>query len=356
MLIASRRQIERTDLGRGYVEGWSTEEFATYVRSRSHQGEVLLCRDHGGPWQHPSEHNRTETEALTSAADSLKADIAAGFNVIHIDTSEDGNGPASPESASRRLVELYGSAWEHASVAGRVVEFEIGFESQTKTVGDPIEFAEKLDDVLDRLKAHQLPRPKFTVAQTGTKVSESGNVGDLASPSQQEEGFSVVRKLADVCRRRGVLLKAHNVDYLQAEEHRRLIDNGVDAINVAPEFGVVETRTLLESMRAFGHGESADEIVEIADRSGRWSSWTAQPELLGASGRAELAGHYVFANPRVRQLRAAFDADLQQRGVPDPCSERLKILVDDYASSTYVVRDVLSWSRGATMSQAERTV
>ena len=34
MLIASRRQIESEKLGRGYVNNWSTEEFAEYVKKR----------------------------------------------------------------------------------------------------------------------------------------------------------------------------------------------------------------------------------------------------------------------------------------------------------------------------------
>jgi len=51
MLIASRRQIECEAQGGGYVNGWTTETFARYVRGRDQGDYVLLCRDHGGPWQ-----------------------------------------------------------------------------------------------------------------------------------------------------------------------------------------------------------------------------------------------------------------------------------------------------------------
>ena len=50
MLIASRRQIESTELGRGYVNNWSTEEFSSYVRKKDKKKKIILCRDHGGPW------------------------------------------------------------------------------------------------------------------------------------------------------------------------------------------------------------------------------------------------------------------------------------------------------------------
>ena len=46
MLIASRRQIESKQLGSGYVNNWSTEEFSKYVNENDKNGKILLCRDH----------------------------------------------------------------------------------------------------------------------------------------------------------------------------------------------------------------------------------------------------------------------------------------------------------------------
>src|SRR4051812_16076614 len=48
--VASRRQIEASDLGGGYV-GWSTESFIDYVRERDTHHLITIARDHGGPWQ-----------------------------------------------------------------------------------------------------------------------------------------------------------------------------------------------------------------------------------------------------------------------------------------------------------------
>ena len=50
MLIASRRQIDAEDFGGGYVNNWTTETFSNYVKKRSN-GKIILCRDHGGPFQ-----------------------------------------------------------------------------------------------------------------------------------------------------------------------------------------------------------------------------------------------------------------------------------------------------------------
>ena len=51
MLIASRRQIDSSEFGGGYVNNWSTEEYSSYVKEKDKGGYILLARDHGGPWQ-----------------------------------------------------------------------------------------------------------------------------------------------------------------------------------------------------------------------------------------------------------------------------------------------------------------
>ena len=56
MLIASRRQIESKELGNGYVNNWSTEEFSKYVYEKDKSQNVILCRDHGGPYQNENEN------------------------------------------------------------------------------------------------------------------------------------------------------------------------------------------------------------------------------------------------------------------------------------------------------------
>ena len=51
MMISSRRQIDSDIFGGGYVNNWSTERYSNYIRSKSPNNKIILCRDHGGPWQ-----------------------------------------------------------------------------------------------------------------------------------------------------------------------------------------------------------------------------------------------------------------------------------------------------------------
>ena len=98
-LIASRRQIDSEQFGGGYVNNWTTEEFAKYVLEKNKKGNIYLCRDHGGPWQNSMEIEKKLNleEAMDSAKNSYIADIKSGFKILHIDPSIDIFGKVSNE-------------------------------------------------------------------------------------------------------------------------------------------------------------------------------------------------------------------------------------------------------------------
>ena len=133
MLIASRRQIDSENFGRGYVNNWSTEEFASYVNSKDKLGLTYLARDHGGPWQ--SDIERKEKfglrKAMDSAKKSFKDDIDAGFQILHLDPSIDIYGPLKVEDSLERLFELYDFCCNYAKKRGKEIIYEIGTEEQT---------------------------------------------------------------------------------------------------------------------------------------------------------------------------------------------------------------------------------
>ena len=87
MLIASRRQIDSNESGGGYVNNWTTEKFSEYVKTHDKNKNIILCRDHGGPWQNDYEKNDKLdlSEAMESAKKSFLTDIKSDFQIIHID-------------------------------------------------------------------------------------------------------------------------------------------------------------------------------------------------------------------------------------------------------------------------------
>jgi D-tagatose-1,6-bisphosphate aldolase subunit GatZ/KbaZ-like len=308
LLIASRRQVDDGLLGSGYVEGWTTRSFARYVRARDRERRVKLCRDHGGPWQHPREFGQLDEQAvLESAFTSLKADVDEGFDVIHIDTSVDVSGEPSSDVAATRLVTLYERVARYARQVGRYVEFEISVERQKSSVEQAAQFRRDLNSVIAELDSRGLPLPRFVVAQTGTKVVEMRNVGEIMRRSRARRVFARLRALVAVSEKYGVCVKAHNCDYLDVAGWELLARSGIAAANVAPEYGVVQTKAFVQLLRVHGHDAAAGRFMELAYRSQRWRKWLDVESSATPYQCAVLAGHYIFSEPEIITLRSSLD-------------------------------------------------
>jgi hypothetical protein len=241
--------------------------------------------------------------AMLSALCSLVHDIDAGMEILHIDTTLEPPGEADPHDAMRRLLSLYQDATRYARNCGRRIEFEIGFENQREGVHDHREFEGVLKATLAELERLCLPRPLFVVAQTGTKVLETQNAGELMRIEHRARVLAEVRAIATICERFGVRLKAHNCDYLDDHAWRGLASAGIGGANVAPEYGVLETRAFLRLLERASLVTARNGFLQLACDSGAWKKWMAPGSRAGDEEKAVIAGHYVFATPRGREIR-----------------------------------------------------
>lgn len=322
MLVASRRQVDSDRLGAGYVEGWNADRLARHVRERDRGGHVMLCRDHGGPWQNSEEIRRgfDAAAALDSARASYEEDIAAGFSVIHIDPSVGPGGGDAPglDTVLEHLYDLYRFCWDTARRLGRDVVFEIGTEEQS-SVSQPLDdFARLLSRVEAFCRAEDLPRPFFLVAQTGTKVMETRNVGSLNSPYRIEEEVPAaihLPQLVALLERFGYHLKQHNTDYLSDEVLRWHPWFGIHAANVAPEFGVTETRAFLHVLESRHLRDLRDRFLELAHGTRKWDKWMLPGTTASDRDRAVIAGHYTFSTPAFREIKAEAQRRLDGAGI-----------------------------------------
>ena len=126
MLVASRRQIDSEVFGGGYVNGWTTPEFSRYVTDKDKKANVILARDHGGPWQNNKEKEAelSLSQAMESSKASYKVDIDAGFQILHIDPSIDIFGVPKVNVIIDRICELYEFCWSYAQQQGKEIIFE----------------------------------------------------------------------------------------------------------------------------------------------------------------------------------------------------------------------------------------
>ena len=346
MLIASRNQVDSAAFGGGYVQGWTQQTFAAHVRSLAAQiafdGLLYVCRDHGGPWHRDEElrANLPVEKAMASAAESYRADLQAGFHLLHVDPTRDPAGAVPLAVVVQRSLDLTETI-ERARAELRLppVCYEIGTEETSGGLTAEAAFATFITDLLRQLSAKALPRPAFMVGQTGTLVKMRENIGTFNA--------AAARRLAAIARGNGLGFKEHNADYLAGEILAVHPELGITAANVAPEFGVAETQALFaladreaEAIRDHAGAEVAPsglrKIVEekvLASR--RWVKWlrpaekgTTEADLRDDRSRREevaaVCGHYVFTDPQVAAARQRLCANAQAlRIAADPESHVL---------------------------------
>jgi len=320
LLIASRRQIDSEEFGGGYVNNWTTQEFANYVIDNDQKGKILLARDHGGPWQSTKEvgDNLSLRRAMDSAKLSYLRDLEAGFQVLHIDPSVDIHSSPNVDEILDRVFDLYDYCWTHAQRLGREVIFEVGTEEQSGSTNTQEELDYTLNELLKFCKKNNIPQPSFVVIQTGTRVMETRNVGSFDTPLRVANELPAeiqVPKMIEICNRYGIMMKEHNTDYLSDEAlqwHPRL---GIHAANVAPEFGVAETLALLDVLEKNNLQGLADDFLKLSYDSKKWEKWMLDETTASDRDRSIISGHYVFSKPECDELKANARKDLAKKQI-----------------------------------------
>lgn len=320
LMIASRRQIDSEEFGGGYVNNWTTQDFAKYVIDNDLKGKILLARDHGGPWQSTKEvgDNLSLRRAMDSAKLSYLRDLEAGFQVLHIDPSVDIHGSPNVDEILDRVFDLYDYCWTHAQRLGREVIFEVGTEEQSGSTNTQEELDYTLNELLKFCKKNNIPQPSFVVIQTGTRVMETRNVGSFDTPLRVANELPAeiqVPQMIEICNRYGIMMKEHNTDYLSDEAlqwHPRL---GIHAANVAPEFGVAETLALLDVLEKNNLQSLADDFLKISYDSKKWEKWMLDETTASDRDRSIISGHYVFSMPACNELKAKARTDLAKKQI-----------------------------------------
>ena len=320
MLIASRRQIDSKKMGGGYVNNWNTEEFAKYVSGQCSSENIWLCRDHGGPWQSEKEKNSglSLEEAMVSAKQSFEVDILSGFKVIHLDPSINFDGTLNVERALERLFELYEFCWGVAQKYNKEIIFEIGTEEQSGSTNCASELIYTLDRVTSFCLKNDIPKPTFVVVQTGTRVLETRNVGSFSSSLRVRGELAPeiqIYQMTEICNRYGVMIKQHNTDYLPTNDLCWMPKLNIHSANVAPEFGVAETKSIINFMDCYNLKELKDRFLEIAFNSGKWEKWMTLGTTATDFDRAIIAGHYVFSSDGFLELKEEMRSVLHKSGV-----------------------------------------
>ncbi len=320
MLIASRNQVDSDEFGHGYVRDWDQDRFVADVKAVEEEigfnGLCYLCRDHGGPWQRDEERaaKLPVKEAMEKCIRSYKHDMDAGFDLLHIDPTKDPEyamGTVPFNIVIDRTVEIIEELEKHRKEKGLP---EIGYEAGTEETNGGLTgveaFSDFIDILVEKLGAKGIKAPEFVVGQTGTLTRLTENVGNFNRENAAQLSINAAKH--------GVGVKEHNGDYLSDKillEHP-VID--VTAMNVAPEFGVVETRAYLELAKVEERcvdkakwSGLKEEMSLYAVKSERWRKWvvgdmtTADVDTVLKDKEltaliTDICGHYTYEIPSVK--------------------------------------------------------
>lgn len=268
MLIPSKNQI---DCKGGYVNHWTTKEFMDFViemKQKYPNSKIKVCRDHCGP-------GFNGIHDIQDVYKTIEDDIKNGFDLIHIDFCHFKGSKEERFEASKkailRCLELNPN-----------LLLEIGTD-ENEGINFGMVNLKEIEEEIDFFKS--FCNPLFYVVQTGTLVKKMNQVGNF------NQDF--VEKIKELLHSKGLKLKEHNADYLSKEKinSRKGL---VDAVNIAPQLGVIQTMIVLA--KCLVYGIPYEEFVETVYKGEKWKKWVYKNSPDNKFLCVSIAGHYHFAS------------------------------------------------------------
>lgn len=336
MFIATPRQV---DADRGYT-GWSQEELVDFINEMAatvgYDGPTIVARDHGGPYQssaHRGDSTVSLDEAMAAAKDLFVHDLESGFDVLHVDATEDARKDETLdlEEVARRTTELIDTIESHRENESLPpVYYEVGTEEIDGGMTDPSDFERFIRLLHESLEASGrtavADRLLFVVGQIGT---------DMQIDMQNDFNPEKARQLQSIVTDHDLFLKVHYTDFLDDAALERFPELGIGAANVGPEFAaaMVEGYESLEALERDvidDESDRSDFMAVFMDAAVRDSPWEKfAPDDLDQADYAEFVseqrrniaycvGRYVFADSDVQAAREILYKNISRASDVDP--------------------------------------
>ncbi len=261
-IIPSRRQVE---FNGGYSNNWTTRGLREYAPS------LIIKRDHSGPHQGNIEDDGYK---------SLREDCNY-MDIIHIDPWKK---YPSYKDGLKWTIEMI----EYCFKENSKIKFEVGTEQSIRRF-EAHELDNLMIDLEKKLSPAMFDNIQYLVIQSGTSLKENENTGEY-DQSRLEE-------MIMICKKNNVLSKEHNGDYMPEKLIYEKMSLGLDSINIAPEFGLIETNTYLSEIG--NDNQLINEFWKICYKSKRWEKWVSKnfDPLKNKIELIKICGHYIFSNP-----------------------------------------------------------
>lgn len=269
VLIPSRRQV---DFCGGYVEDWTTNKLMEYLQEKS--SLIKVQRDHGGPSQGFHEDNGYE-----SLLDDCKH-----LHSIHID----------PWKFCNKFED--GIVWTERMIRccyekNPDIEYEVGTEEGIRPFSVE-EVRYFLTELKTRLPQQMFRKIKFAVVQCGTGLKEGVNIGSFDE--------NRLTRMVSAVRTFGIEPKEHNGDWIDISIIRRKQALGLSHMNIAPEFGAIETQVVWNEL----NDGDREKVFTMCLHSDRWQKWVSKEfdPYQNKEQLVHISGHYIFSKEEFKNI------------------------------------------------------
>ena len=164
--------------------------------------------------------------------------------------------------------------------------FEVSTEEAIRRF-ETNEIEHLLSSLKNKLSDEVFRKIAYCVIQSGTSLSLDHNTGEYSS-DRLSEMIKIVSSYE-------MLSKEHNGDYLDPNLVKDKFNKGLDCINIAPEFGRIETETYLEKL----NDEQIETFYQLCYESKKWVKWV--PKDFNPHDNKiqiiKISGHYIFSHP-----------------------------------------------------------
>jgi len=302
MLIASKNQV---DYAGGYVNNWTTKEYMDFVKKMKEKysySDVVICRDHCGP-------GFNGNYDLEDTYKTIKDDILNGFDLIHIDFCHFKGTKEEKFEASKKAI-------EYCLSLNPGIKLEVGTDENLGTKYSVTNIKEEIAKEIDFFK--QFCNPEFYVVQTGSLVKEINQVGTFNK--------NFIGEISEILRSRGLKLKEHNADYLPKEDIS-LRSGVVDAMNIAPQLGSIQTGIILN--RCLIYGIDFGDFVNETYLKGKWKKWMLNNDENNKFLCVMISGHYNFSSDSYKKLISQLE---KREDIHELIINSFMELIDHYVS------------------------
>jgi len=122
--------------------------------------------------------------------------------------------------------------------------------------------------------------------------------------------------MLNVVKKYNFISKEHNGDYNDISVIKKKEISGLEYINIAPEFGTIESSIILEHIKH--NTEHHQQVYNLCIESGKWKKWVSTDfDFINKKDEIILiTGHYIYSNKDfllIKGMYSQIDEEIKQK-------------------------------------------